>query len=65
LPRCTFSRSIGIQIIEYSDSKTITSKGIFKRITKKELFKYYTSANIKKIEFIDVESVWFAIVGVK
>lgn len=57
--------SIGIQIFESDDSKTVTSKGTFARISKKELLEYYTSANINNIEFVDVEPVWIAIMGIK
>ena len=57
--------SIGINIINAGESKTITSKGIFDRISKDELLKYYTSANLRNIEFVDVGSVWIAIIGIK
>lgn len=57
--------SIGIDIINANESKTITSKGIFERVSKKELFEYYTSANLKNIEFVEVGVVWIAVIGVK
>ena len=31
----------------------------------KELFEYYTSAKLKDIKFVDVGSVWIAIIGTK
>jgi len=57
--------SIGIDIIEVDDSKTITSKGIFERISRNDLLDYYQSANLNKVEFFDVGPVWLAIIGVK
>ena len=57
--------SIRIEVIESDNSKTITSKGIFERISKEELLEYYTSANLKEIKFVDVGSVWIAIIGIK
>jgi len=57
--------SIRIEVIESDNSKTITSKGIFERISKEELLEYYTSANLKEIKFVDVGSVWTAIIGIK
>lgn len=57
--------SIGIDIINSNESETITSKGTFERISKKELLEYYTSANLKNIQLLDVGSVWIAIIGIK
>lgn len=57
--------SIGIEIIYSDESKTVTSKGTFERISKNELLKYYTSANLKNIEFVEIGTVWIAIIGIK
>ena len=57
--------SIGLDIINIDDSKTLTSKGEFRRFTKEQLKKYYTDAGLKKIEFFDIGEVWMTIVGVK
>ena len=57
--------SIGIEIIESDHFKTITSKGTFERISKKELLKYYASANLKNIEVVNIGPVWIAIIGIK
>ena len=57
--------SIGIGIAEADESKTITSKGTFGRISKNELLEYYTVANLKDIKFTDVGPVWMAIIGTK
>ncbi len=57
--------SIGIEVISASDSKTVTSKGTFFRVSRQELVDYYTNANIKNINFVDVGPVWIAVVGNK
>jgi ubiquinone/menaquinone biosynthesis C-methylase UbiE len=57
--------SIGIEIIESNDTKTITSKGTFERISGEELLGYYKSANLKDIKFVEVDPVWIAIIGTK
>ena len=57
--------SIGIAILESDDSKTVTSKGGFERISEKELRGLYDSAGIREVEFSAVGPVWFAITGRK
>ena len=57
--------SIGIDIISIDKSKVITSKGTFERLSKEELKDYYTSANLKNIEFVSVGPVWTGIIGAK
>jgi len=57
--------SIGIEIIKSNDTETVTSKGIFDRISKKELLNYCNVANLKNLKFVDVGSVWVAIIGTK
>ena len=60
-----YYHSIRIKVLEANDFKTVTSKGTFERISKKEMLEYYTSANLKNIEIIDVGPVWIAIIGIK
>jgi ubiquinone/menaquinone biosynthesis C-methylase UbiE len=57
--------SIDIDIIESDNSKTITSKGTFERISKKELLEYYVSSELKEINSLDIGSVWVAVIGTK
>lgn len=57
--------SIGINIIDSDESRTVTLKGTFERISKDELLEYYTSAKLKNIKFVDVGTVWIAIIGIK
>lgn len=57
--------SIKIDVISADNSRTVTSKGVFERISKEELLGYYVSVGIKKVVFEDVGSVWIAIIGTK
>lgn len=57
--------SIGIEIIKSDNLKTVTSKGTFGRISKRELLEYYISANLKNVEFMEVGPAWIAIIGTK
>lgn len=57
--------AIGIEIIEANEKKTVTSKGVFERVSKEELLEYYTSADLNDIKFIEVGPVWTAIIGTK
>ena len=57
--------SIDIGIIHLDDTKTITTKGTFDRLSKEELLEYYKNANLKQIEFIEIGPLWLAIIGVK
>ena len=57
--------SIGIDILSSGESETTTSKGTFYRVSKDELFEYYSHANLKNIEFVDVGPVWNAIIRTK
>jgi len=57
--------SIGIRIIKADKTKTVTSKGTFDRISKKELLQYYRKAKLKRIKFFEIGPVWLAIIGTK
>jgi len=57
--------AIGVDIIEADEGKTVTSKGVIERISKDELLEYYKGAELKDINFIEVNPVWVAIVGTK
>lgn len=57
--------SIGLDILEADATKTVTSKGTFERISRRELLKYYKEASIGGIEFVDIGPVWMATVGTK
>ena len=57
--------SIGIDIFNQDEAKTVTSIGTLDRISKERLLEYYESANLKEIKFIGVGPVWVAIVGIK
>lgn len=57
--------SIGIEVIEIDETKSVTSKGEFDRLSKKELADYYKAAGLKKICFFEIEPVWRAVVGTK
>lgn len=57
--------SIGIEIIEIDEAKSVTSKGTFDRLSKKELVEYYKAAGLKNIRFFDLPPAWRAVVGTK
>lgn len=57
--------SIGIKILESDDNKTVTSKGVFERISRKELLEYYKNASLKNINFYSIGPVWLAITGTR
>ncbi len=57
--------SIGLSIIELDETKTVTDKGTFDRLSKEELRRYYKKAGLKNITFFEIEPVWRAIVGTK
>lgn len=57
--------SIGLSIIELDETKTVTDKGTFDRLSKEDLRRYYKKAGLKKIRFFEIEPVWRAIVGTK
>ena len=57
--------SIGIKIFEIDESKSITSKGTFDRLAKKEMAAYYKTAGLEQVEFVDVGPVWHAAIGIK
>lgn len=57
--------SIGIEVFEIDKNRSITSKGTFERLPKKELLAYYSKAGLEGIELVDIGPVWVAIVGTK
>ncbi|MFH0955403.1 MAG: class I SAM-dependent methyltransferase [Candidatus Micrarchaeota archaeon] len=57
--------SIGIKIFEIDESKTVTSKGTFERLSKKELQEYYSETNLADLAFLDIGPLWYAVVGSK
>jgi ubiquinone/menaquinone biosynthesis C-methylase UbiE len=57
--------SIGLSIIELDETKTVTDKGTFDRLSREDLRRYYKKAGLKKIKFFEIEPVWRAIVGTK
>ena len=57
--------SIGIDILKINEAKTITSTGVFERISRDELLGYYKAAGINEIKFLGVGPVWLAIIGSK
>ena len=57
--------SIGIEIININALRTITSKGIFERLSKMELEVYYEKAGIHSFEFKEINPLWMAIVGTR
>ncbi len=58
--------SINIQIYEESDDdKTVTSHGIFYRLSKDVLRAYYFNNDLKNIRFVEIGPVWMAVIGQK
>jgi len=57
--------SIGLSIIELDETKTITDKGTFDRLSKDDLRRYYKKVGLKNIKFFEIEPVWRAVVGTK
>lgn len=57
--------SIGIDVLSISTSRTITSKGVFERLSNDELLQYYEGAGLKDVEFVEIGPVWVGVVGTK
>lgn len=57
--------SIGLSIVELDETKTVTNKGTFDRLSREDLRGYYKKAGLKEIKFFEIEPVWRAVVGTK
>jgi len=57
--------TIGIDVISINEHETVTSKGVFGRIAREELLKYYKQAKLRDIYFKELNPVWLAIIGTK
>ncbi len=57
--------SIGIDIHSISEERTITSKGVFERLSYEEVKEYYEKAGLKDIQVIEVGPMWVGVIGTK
>lgn len=57
--------SIGIDIHSINSSRTITSKGVFERVSNAELMQYHEKAGLVDLKFIEIGPVWIGIIGTK
>ena len=56
---------IGIKIIRIDNKTTLTDRGTFAKISRKELSSYYKSAGLREIKFFKIGKTWTAIKGTK
>jgi ubiquinone/menaquinone biosynthesis C-methylase UbiE len=57
--------SIGISILSINNERTVTNKGTFDRISLNDLKKFLLDAGVKNIQEIELDPVWFGVLGVK